>query len=166
MAAWTKGKTKVGRTAKATSKDANKFDWKLLYREPSLNIKFKLGEDKGKILIPKLFRRQSSWMLAKKSGVIAQHISFQSYLKNAPDQLILLKDLLTEGLHSAKVFALHEFVSADNEVLKNLKILFSERNLVRLKIQEEPKLRNGSFLNYHEDPAFKKIWLMSGYPHG
>jgi hypothetical protein len=40
-------------------------------------------------------------------------------LKKKPDQLALLNDFLINGVNSAKIFALDEFVSADNKVLKN-----------------------------------------------
>jgi endonuclease YncB( thermonuclease family) len=128
IAAWVKGKTIAGRTGKATSKDANDFDWELIYRKPSPEIDFKLGDDKGKVLMPKIFRRQSSWMVSKKAGVITRSTSFQSYLKKSPDQLILFNELLSQGLHSATTYSLHDFVSADNLISKNPEeLIFKEK---------------------------------------
>lgn len=128
LAAWVKGKTKLGRTGKAISKDANDFDWDLIYRKPSPDIDFKLGDDKGKVLMPKIFRRQSSWMVSKKAGVITPNTSFQTYLKKSPDQLILLKELLSQGLHSATTYSLHDFVTENNLILKNPEeLIFKEK---------------------------------------
>ena len=126
--AWAKGKKKANRLGTFTSKDVNEFDWKMLYRKPSAEIKFKSGEDKGRVLMPKIFRRQTAWMISKKVGVITKTTSFKTYLKKTPDQLILLNDLLSEGLHSATVYALHNFVSADNLITKKPEeLIFKEK---------------------------------------
>lgn len=116
--AWKKGKTKKGRTSKAITYDAGNFDWDLLYRRPPVEDPFKIGDDKGKSLIPKIFRRQTSWMVSKKSGVISKSTSFHAYLKKSPDQMILLNDFLRDGIHSATVSFLHDFVSSDNIISK------------------------------------------------
>jgi endonuclease YncB( thermonuclease family) len=117
--AWMKGKLKAGRVGKAISGDANNFDWDLIYRKPSNEIDFKLGHDKGEVLMPKLFRRQTTWMVSKKAGVISSKVKFQSFLKKSPDQLILVSDLLSEGIHAATVYNLHDFVDENNIILKH-----------------------------------------------
>jgi len=128
LTAWAKGKLKAKRAGKASSKDANNFDWELIYRKPSPDIDFKLSEDKGKVLMPKVFRRQCAWMISKKVGVIARNTKFQTFLKKSPDQLILLNDLVKDGIHSAKVYNLHDFVSNDNLILKNPEeLIFQEK---------------------------------------
>lgn len=128
LTAWTKGKKKAGRTGKVISKDANDFNWELVYRKADPEIDFKLGEDKGKVLMPKIFRRQCAWMVSKKAGVIARSTSFQSYLKKTPDQLILLNELITMGAHSAPVYSLHDFLTVDNRVTKNpIDLVFKEK---------------------------------------
>lgn len=128
LAVWKKGKNKVGRVGKSISKDATKFDWKLLYRKPSEDIKFKLLEDKGKVLMPKIFRRQCSWFVAKKAGAIEKTTGFKAFLAKSPDQLVLLEDLLNNGIHSAIVYSLHDFVDTKNKVLKNPEqLVFKEK---------------------------------------
>lgn len=128
LRAWKKGKVKAGRVGKSVLKDASRFDWKLLYREPSEDIYFKMGEDRGRVLVPKLFRRQCSWMVSRKAGVLEAGTSFQDFLKTSPDQLVLLEDLREQGIHAATVFALHDFVDRKNRVLKGPEeIVFKEK---------------------------------------
>ncbi|MBS1575677.1 MAG: thermonuclease family protein [Bacteroidetes bacterium] len=121
LALWKKGKKKKNRPGKFLSKDANNFDWALLYAEPKKNqpVPFTPGEDKGDVLMPKIFRRQVSWLVSKKAGVISNSTGFKTYLKKKPDQLVLLNDFLQNGVNSAQVFALDEFITADNKILKN-----------------------------------------------
>ena len=121
LAAWETVKNKKNRPGKSISKNANDFDWDLLYRKPKADvvIPFTTGEDKGKVLMPKIYRRQVSWLVSKEAKVITASTTFKAYLKKKPDQLALLNDFLTNGVSSAKIFALDEFVSADNKVLKN-----------------------------------------------
>jgi endonuclease YncB( thermonuclease family) len=121
LKAWTKGKKKKNRPGKSISKNANDFDMNLLYREPKAGvvIPFTPGEDKGKVLMPKIYRRQVSWLISKEAKVIAASATFKAYLKKKPDQLALLDDFLANGINSAKVFSLDEFISAENKVLKN-----------------------------------------------
>ena len=120
LAAWAKGKNKKNRPGKSISKNANDFDMNLLYRKPKVGvvIPFTSGEDKGKVLMPKIYRRQVSWLMSKEAKVIAASTTFKAYLKKKPDQLALLDDFLANGVNSAKIFSLDEFVSAENKVLK------------------------------------------------
>jgi|688.fasta_scaffold209237_2 endonuclease YncB( thermonuclease family) len=128
LEAWKKGKKKVGRIGKAISNDAGNFDWELIYRKPSPDIIFNIGDDEGSVLMPKIFRRQNAWMVGKKAGVLTKNTKFQSYLKKSPDQLVLLDELINNGLHSATVYNLHDFVSTDNQVLKDSEeLVFKEK---------------------------------------
>ena len=130
MSAWKKGKKKANRPGKLLSKDATAFDWNLVYREPKKDdpISFTMGEDKGKVLMPKIFRRQVAWMVAKEVKVISGSTTFKAYLKKKPDQLVLLNDFLQNGVNSAKVFSLDEFVDTADKVLKNPEeLVFKEK---------------------------------------
>lgn len=131
LTAWKTGKTKAGRLGKNYSKNASIFNDKLLY-EPTASLpagfKFNLGDDKGKVLMPKIFRRQVSWMVQKETKVIPASTSFQAYLKKTPDQLVLLNDFLVNGIHAAKVFFLHDFVNSNAMVAKNPEeLVFQEK---------------------------------------
>ena len=130
LIAWTKGKAKANRPGISLSKDAVAFDWNLLYRRPNNEkpLVFKPGQDKGKVLMPKIFRRQVSWMIAKKAKVINNTTSFQNYLKSKPDDLFLLKDYLANVNKPVKKYFLHDFVSSGNKVLKNPEeLVFKEK---------------------------------------
>jgi endonuclease YncB( thermonuclease family) len=130
LVAWAKGKSKTNRPGKSLSKDAGAFDWNLLYRRPNVEkpIVFKQGEDKGKVLMPKIFRRQVSWMIAKKAKVITNTTSFHTYLKTKPDDLYLLKDYLANVNKPANKYFLHDFVNSSNKVLKNPEdLVFKEK---------------------------------------
>ena len=119
LKAWVKGKKIKGRTSKSISKIASTFNWDLVYRKPGTIQNFMVGEDKGKTIMPKIFRRQVAWMVAKKAKVISAGTSFKAQLKKSPDQLILLNDFLTNGSTASKVYALDDFISSDNKILKN-----------------------------------------------
>jgi endonuclease YncB( thermonuclease family) len=127
--AWKKGKTKPKGIGKAITKEVGKFDWKLLYRPASEVKKFKIGEDAGKLLMPKIFRRQAAWMVSKKAGVIDSKISFKAFLEKKPDQVVLLDDLKLNGIHSAIVYNLHEFITTKNTISKSAEeLVFKEKS--------------------------------------
>ena len=118
LAAWKKGKKIKGRTSKSIIKDASQFDETLLYRKPGTVTDFTIGDDKGKTIMPKIYRRQVSWIVSKKAKVISAGTSFKTQLKKSPDQLVLLNDFLSDGLTASTVHALHDFISDENKILK------------------------------------------------
>ena len=78
--------------------------------------------------MPKIYRRQVAWLVSIKATVIKASTTFKAYLKKSPDQLVLTKDFLVNGINSAKVFALDEYISTGNKVLKNPdEIVFKEK---------------------------------------
>ena len=128
LSAWLKGKKLTGRTSKSIIKNATRFDWDLLYREPGTVENFAIPEDKGKTIMPKIFRRQVAWMVAKKAGVITAKTSFKAQLQKSPDQLVLLNDFLANGITASKVYALHDFVTVEGSILKKPEeIVFQEK---------------------------------------
>ena len=128
LSAWLKGKKVKGRTSKSIIKDATRFDWDLVYRAPGTLENFAIPEDKGKAIMPKIFRRQVAWMVAKKAGIITPKTSFNAHLKKSPDQLVLLNDFLTNGITASKVYALHDFITDEGRILKKPEeIIFQEK---------------------------------------
>ena len=128
LTAWKKGKKIKGRTSKSLIKDASKFDENLLYRRPGTVEDFKIGDDKGKTIMPKIYRRQVSWIVSKKAKVISAGTSFKTQLKKSPDQLVLLNDFLSDGLTASTVHALHDFISDENKILKKPEeLIFQEK---------------------------------------
>jgi len=128
LTAWQQGKRLRNRPASAIQKDASQLDWTLTYQKPDEDVDFKIGDDKGRVLMPKIFRRQVAWAVQKKAGVITRSTTFQAFLKKTPDQLVLLDDFLENGLASARVCALHEFVDDADKILCNPEALvFQEK---------------------------------------
>jgi endonuclease YncB( thermonuclease family) len=128
LAAWIIGKKIAGRTSKSIIRNASKFDWDLLYRAPGTVEKFTIKEDKGKAIMPKIFRRQVAWMVAKKAGIITAGTSFKAHLQKTPDQLVLLNDFLANGITASRVYALHDFMTAEGTMLKKPEeIVFQEK---------------------------------------
>lgn len=121
LAGWQKGKRIKNRPSKYVSKDAGEFNWDMVYRRLEDGDTFEIGDDTGYALIPKIFRRQVAWHIAKKAGVVAKSISFTNYLKKSPDQFVLLDDFLklNEDVHSAIRRNLHGFIGSDNQVQGN-----------------------------------------------
>jgi endonuclease YncB( thermonuclease family) len=121
LATLAKAKAK-GRIWKDYSKDTAKFDAKLIYRphgEPQPD------EDKGPVLMPKIFRRQVAYRMQKKAGVFSG--SFTDYLKANPDPCYTTKDFLEQGLHTAPERALHEFMQGRKFTLHPHDIVFREK---------------------------------------
>ncbi len=116
---WKKGKKIKGRTGTSLAKDAGLFDWEMIFRKPGTVAVFTIGDDKGKTIMPKIFRRQVAWMVSKTAKVITAATSFKSFLKKSPDQLVLTADFLNLGLTSSPVHALHDFISLENKILKS-----------------------------------------------
>ncbi len=125
---WKTGKNKKNRTGKLATNNADEFNWELLYREPPIEEKFVLGEDKGVVIMPKIYRRQTAWLVSKEAGIIKQNINFKQYLSDKPDQLLLVKDFLENTIHSATVYNLDDFISTENKVLKAAEeLVFKEK---------------------------------------
>ncbi len=111
---------KAARTAKAPVwknlvKTIPSFDFDL--RQPKKND---LGvlPDTGPVILPKLFRRYTSWSARKKAKITAQ--TFQAYLAGGsggkPDDCFETKDFLENGVHSATHHTFDQFVSGGKTI--------------------------------------------------
>lgn len=128
LKAWEKGKKKKNRTSTSLSFDSNLFDDTLIFREPESVRTFKVGEDKGNTLMPKIFRRQVGWQVAKKAKVITASFSFKNYLKKSPDQVVLLDEFLNNGLTAATIQTLDDFITPEGIILKTPEqLVFQEK---------------------------------------
>jgi hypothetical protein len=67
--------------------------------------------DRGSVILPKLFRRQATYQVNKRSKMVSG--SFSKYLQQHPDDLHLVSDYLEQGPSAAEVRHLHEFVVDD-----------------------------------------------------
>jgi endonuclease YncB( thermonuclease family) len=85
-----------------------RLDWDLRYRRPSQNPTFVEAEDVGDVVLPKLFRRLSTWETNQYAGMVTT--GFWSYLESRRDECYLTDEFLNEPT-AAPLHGLHEFVS-------------------------------------------------------
>ncbi len=111
------------RAWKHYSKDLSVFDPELQYREPPTEAH--PTEDKGPVLMPKLFRRQVAYRMEKKAKIFTG--TMKKYLESKPDSCFELQDFLVAGPHSAVPRNLHEFVAGNSFKLKPHEIIFREK---------------------------------------
>lgn len=113
---------KNGRVWKHYSLDTSKFDGKLVYRPKGPP---QPAKDKGPVLMPKLFRRQLAYRMQKKAALITG--SFAAYLEKNRDACFETDEFLKEGVHSAPIRHLHEFIKGTKFTLQPEAIVFREK---------------------------------------
>jgi len=94
-----------------------RLDWDLRYRTPKSmkNVPFRIGEDAGAVIYPKLFRRLSTWEVNRRAKMVTGGLL--QYMATKADRVYCTDDFLLNG-HSADTFALDDFISpADMTVL-------------------------------------------------
>jgi endonuclease YncB( thermonuclease family) len=111
-----------GRIWKDYSTDAAKFDSKLVFRPKG---PVEASKDKGKVLMPKLFRRQLSFKLQKKVGIAKGN--FADYLKANRDPCFRTDEFIEQGPHTAPIRALHDFMKGNKFTLKPHELVFREK---------------------------------------
>ena len=121
LATLTKAQSK-GRIWKDYSTNTGKFDAKLLYQpkgpvEPS--------KDKGAVLMPKVFRRQLSYRLQKKVGVVGG--SFADYLEADRDACFRTDEFLKQGVNTALERSVHDFIKRYKFPFKPHEVVFREK---------------------------------------
>ncbi|MET3909122.1 endonuclease YncB(thermonuclease family) [Bradyrhizobium sp. S3.3.6] len=113
--------TKIARTKKlpvwkALAKTIPAFDFDL--REPKKNETDVLATDKGPVILPKLYRRQTNWAARKKATVTSQN--FQKFLAEGsggkPDTCYAIDDFLANGVHSATPRNFADFVEGGTKI--------------------------------------------------
>jgi len=87
------------------------LDWNLIYRRPSSHPVPDSAADQGPVILPKLFRRLSTWAVNKKAGMVKG--SFKSYLKSKADACHLTSDYIEQGASAAVIRYLEEFLDGD-----------------------------------------------------
>jgi endonuclease YncB( thermonuclease family) len=89
------------------SRDTTLFFPNLLYRRPKKNVVIDLRDDTGALLMPKVFRRQVTFRMKKKAGIITG--SFVKFMKGEKDQFHDLDAFLKPtGGRNAPVRNFHE----------------------------------------------------------
>ncbi|MDE5440449.1 thermonuclease family protein [Bradyrhizobium sp. CSA207] len=101
---------------KHLAKTVPAFDFEL--REPKKNETGVLATDKGPVILPKLYRRQTNWSARKKAKVTSQN--FQKFLGEGsggkPDTCYEIDDFLANGVHSATPRNFAEFVEGGTTI--------------------------------------------------
>jgi endonuclease YncB( thermonuclease family) len=101
---------------KFLSKSIGPFNFNLL--EPKKHDLSVLASDKGPVILPKLYRRYTSWSARNKAKVTSQ--TFQKFLaagsNGKPDACFVTADFLANGVHSATHRRLDEFVVAGKTI--------------------------------------------------
>lgn len=92
---------------KKASSDLKPFKRSLVFRK---NGPPNLANDVGPVILPKLFRRRSTFGVAQTAKMVAGNL--KSYLQEEPDACFLASDILNQGLTAAHPRKLDEFVSA------------------------------------------------------
>ncbi len=72
-----------------------KFDFQLLYVPGKKSPGFAVGGDAGTLIMPKLFRRQTTWACYKEAGITA--LSFAQYLAGLKERFYETADYLANG---------------------------------------------------------------------
>jgi endonuclease YncB( thermonuclease family) len=111
-----------GRIWKDYSTDTGKFDAKLVLRPKG---PVQASKDKGKVLMPKIFRRQLSYRLQKKVAVVSG--SFTEYLKANNDPCFTTEEFLKQGGHTAPVRSLYQFMKGNKFTAKPHEVVFREK---------------------------------------
>jgi len=90
-----------------------RLDWNMIYRRPSQNPLFSEAQDTGPVVLPKLFRRLSSWEVNRYAKMVTG--GFWKYLKDHRDQCYLTSEFLADPT-SATVYGLHDLIDPDGFV--------------------------------------------------
>jgi endonuclease YncB( thermonuclease family) len=119
LAAMRKGKRK-GRVVTAITGDTGAFDDSLVYRPHG-----QPEDDKGPVLMPKLFRRQVAYQLQKRAGIVGG--SFKAFLTASPDYCFTIDDFLETTVHSATPRTLDEFLEGHTFTPAPHELVFKEK---------------------------------------
>jgi endonuclease YncB( thermonuclease family) len=71
------------------------FNFNLRYTAGKQTPGFETGDDRGALIMPKLYRRQTTWACYKKAGIAAN--TFAQYLKALNERFYLTADYLASG---------------------------------------------------------------------
>jgi len=122
LAAAKTGKKKKNRVWKKLSSDTSKFKYSQQMRKDVTN--FKIGDDVGALIMPKLFRRQTGYELQKKVKIFEG--TFSEYLTKSKDPFYKLDDFINEGFE-AKLFYIDDFFNKKKFTLSPEDMVFREK---------------------------------------
>jgi len=104
------------------TRQIGKFDWSLVFRRKGAKVN--AAADRGSVILPKLFRRQSTYEVSKRSKMASG--SFHDYLAQHRDDLHTASDFLHQGPSAAIVQYLDELVAANKLKVDPADLVFRE----------------------------------------
>jgi endonuclease YncB( thermonuclease family) len=116
-----KGK-RMNRLWPSLSDNLRPFNARLLYRK---NGAPDAAADKGKVIMPKLFRRQVAYQAETAAKLFKG--SFKQFLARAPDECFLTDAFLAQGVHSAPTFVLADFITGSRFTVLPDALVFKEK---------------------------------------
>ncbi|MEJ7734700.1 MAG: thermonuclease family protein [Polyangiaceae bacterium] len=100
-----------------------RFDWRRRYR--GRGATFSPAADTGNILLPKLFRRQCTWAVNRRSRMVRG--TFAEYLAERPEGCYLTDEFLEQGVEASSHHRLSDFVTSRGEFeLRPPELVFQE----------------------------------------
>jgi endonuclease YncB( thermonuclease family) len=105
------------------STDVDMFDETLVYRRTG--VEPDPSADRGPVLMPKLYRRQVAYRMERTARITRR--PFIDFLRRSVDACFLTDDFLENGVHSAEVRYLHEFIEDRVFTLKPQELVFREK---------------------------------------
>ena len=101
---------------------AKDFDWALRFRGKGAAVDPEQDMGRvGRIMVPKLFRRLSTWAVNRRAKMIDS--TFVDYLRKKPDELHLVSDFIEQGPSAAPVHRLDEMMSPAGKLLRPIEEL-------------------------------------------
>ncbi len=129
--AWEKGKTQKERVSEYYSSQVKTFNYNLLYRNKGIPDPKK---DKGKVIMPKLFRRFCVYSICSKAGLCEGDFkSFKVYLTSKKDKAILRNDFpnyLASDKPDSMLTPLSQYFSAGKFSESPDEVIFVEKGSV------------------------------------
>jgi endonuclease YncB( thermonuclease family) len=123
LKAMSKGKKKKSRVWGYYVTDSGNFDPSLHYRKNGAPVP--IAQDRGDVVMPKLFRRQVAHYASKQAGLFKG--TFASYIKKNPEYCFTLDDFMDAGPHAATPRTLDEFFSGNDFTPEPQELVFREK---------------------------------------
>lgn len=104
------------------------FTWKWIYRRPSNAhpVTPEPSKDTGRVIVPKLFRRLSTWAVNRKTKMVPG--SFQKYLAaQADDRAMRTSEYLTQGSAASTEYPLASFIEGGMLTVRPDELVIKEK---------------------------------------
>ena len=107
------------------SDEIGTFDFGLVFRGKGAEAD--LENDKGDVIMPKLFRRYTTYSAYKKAGISIAKGDFKSYLGTGRDGCFMTKEFMEQGASASSPYFFYEFIDQMKLVVKPQDLIFIEK---------------------------------------